>query len=886
MKRIRNLPRLRKRLGYLEKKALEKRAKKDKGKELVTMSYGDINCKLPSFVIHEITKFELIRDFIFDNYKIILDCKGIDKQIVNCSKVDTCSKQSCKHCICVFSEVISKIDCLVHNASASLKLFDAKKINKRNNLIVKIAQTDSVSEKNVKVMLRTKLDIIAADIHKEEIETKSLIVGLLNEKIRFIDTIEQTIRLYLDYYLNRISYYLENIPSPRSSDQFISLNRILDICDSSILAFYDGYRKDANNQIKIYDEEGEALHKTPLALAIARSEYAIRGVLIDTDAANVDYKRQWVTKREWEEVITAIAIARDAMSIVNTGQEVNDEVEALDSAVTMFNSAKKDGSFVDTTMLVDAINIAEVERKNVIISDNSDKVHYKSVWVTHSELEQFNDSIEKAQISVKVVHNEDQVVSATNSLTNAIAVFIKNKKNGTYVDKSALEAVIVKAEKEIENVEISTTAINVDYKRKWVYQDQWESFVSAIATAKKGLSAASTDDEVLETTNALARAIKDFINTKKNGNYVNKDALKAIIERATSEIENISISTTSLDIDYKKWWVTQKEYDILRNVLKNATQSYKNATTDEQILDATNKLREYVIDFTKQKKKGEFIDKSLLEKSIKNAEDAKNNIIIDIDGNSVDSKRVWVTAKEYNDLDEAIMFAKNRLSMVRTDEEVFKDSNSLNAATTAFNNCKKKGTFVDKSILSKEILKAENSMAGVLVGTNSADINYKSDWVTQKVWDILTNSIVSAQKSMKSVLTEKQVKNVAKRMRKAIDGFEKSKQKGTFVDTTMLSAAIKKAEAKLENISVDEVGDNVMSDCLWVTKEEWKVFNLAIEEARNAIYTVKDDEQVVEAAEMLTLAIDTFDSVLKNGIMSEPKTDNTLVQEINNVESE
>ena len=57
-------------------------------------------------------------------------------------------------------------------------------------------------------------------------------------------------------------------------------------------------------------------------------------------------------------------------------------------------------------------------------------------------------------------------------------------------------------------------------------------------------------------------------------------------------------------------------------------------------------------------------------------------------------------------------------------------------------------------------------------------------------------------------------------------------------------------------------------------------------EARNALNIVKDDEQVVEAAEVLTSAICAFDSVLKIGLMSEPKADNISVQEVNSTESE
>lgn len=883
---IKKLPRLKIRLGYFEKKYLEKKAEKDKAKELLTVSYDGANYKLPSFVIHEIIKFELTRDFIFDNYKIILDCKGIDKQIVNCSKVDTCSKKSCRCCICVFSEVILVIDNLIHNAIASLKLFDAKKINERNNLIIQIAQTDSISEEHIKIMLRTRLDNVVADIHREEIEINSLIVSLLNAKIRFIDAIEQTVKLYFDYHLSRISYYLENIPTPWSSTPYLALNRILDICNSSILAFYDEYRKDANYQKTIYEEQDELLHKTPLTLMIERAEYATRGILIDTNAANVDYKRQWVTKREWDVFAAAIAIAQDAMSIVSTEQEIKDEVNALDSAVSMFVSAKKDGSFVDTTMLANALNIAETEKKAVIVSDKSDKVYYKSVWVTQNELEQLNDAIAEAQERVVVVHNDEQVVIATDSLTKAIADFVKSKKKGTYVDKSALEAVIIKAEREKENVEISTTATNVDYKKMWVQQDKWESFVSAIANAKDELSTVSTDDEVREATNALEKAVKDFSKTKKNGNYVDKTALEEVIKMADTEIEDTFVSTTGSDVDNKKWWVTQSEYDTFRNILKNVTSVCKEATTDEQVLDAANKLKGKVTDFTKLKKKGKFVDKSRLEKAIKDAEDAQKDIVIDMDADNVDSRRIWVIQKEYDDLVESIMLAKSKLPSIKTDEEVIKESDTLFAATAAFNNCKKKGSFVDKSILSEEILKAEESMVGVLIDVNSTNVSYKNDWVTQRTWDILTNSIMSARNSIKNVLTEKQVKNAAERMKEAVDSFNKSKQKGIYVDTTILSTVIKNAEAKLETVSVDEDGNNVRIDHLWATKENWDVFNFAIGEARNAMDTVKDDEQVVDAAEVLTSAIGTFDSVLKTGLMSESKADDISVQGVNNTESE
>lgn len=735
-------------------------------------------------------------------------------------------------------------------------------------------------------MLRTRLDSIVSDIHKEKIEINSLIVYLLNAKIRFINAIEQTVNLYFDYYLSRISYYLENIPTPRPTTPFLSLNRILDICNSSILTFYDEYRKEAINQRTIYEKQGEFLHKTPLALKIARVEYATRGVLIDTDAANVDYKNQWVTKREWDAFTTAIAIARNAMSIVSTEQEVEKEIKALDLANAMFNSVKKEGSFVDTTIFTTAFNIAEAERKTVIVSDDSEKVYYKDFWVTLNELKQLNYSIAEAQKKIAVVRNDEQVVSATKYLTKAISAFEEAKKKGTYVDKTALEIVIFKAEKEIENVEISISAINVDYKKMWVQQDKWEAFVSAIENAKERISIVSTDEEVEEATDALAKAVKDFNNIKKKGTYIDKTTLEAVIKKAETEIESIYVSTTGSDVDNKEWWLTQKEHDKFRDILKNTSRICKNATTDEQVLDETNKLKERVSDFAKLKKKGRYVNTSLLEKAIKDAEDAQKDIVIDTDADNVDNRRFWVTQKEYDDLAGSIIHAKSRLPLIIADEEVIKAADSLFTAIIAFKSCEKKGSFVDKSILSKEILEAENSMMGVLVNDNSANVSYKNDWVTQRSWDILTNSIILAQDSIKNVLTYKQVKNAAKRMREAVDSFNKSKQKGTFVDTTLLSTVIKNAEAKLESISVDEDGNNVMINHLWTTKEEWDVFNLAIVEARNAMGIVKNDEQVVEAAELLISAIGTFDSVLKFGHMSGSEVNDTLVRETNDIENE
>lgn len=877
MKRIYKLPKPKKKLSYLEKKVLKTKAEKDKEKRLVTVLSDDVDYKLPFFVIHEITRFELIRNFVFDNYKIVLDCKGIDKQIVNCPKTDTCSKKSCKRCIYVFSEIILTIDRLVHNALASLKIFETKKINERNSVIIQILQLDDVSEEHIKIMLRTKLDNIVANIHKEKIETHSLIVCLLNAKIKFIDAIEQTVKLYFDYHLNRISYYMENIPASWPSIPVFPLDRLLDICNSSILTFYDKYRKDADCQKTMYETQNQLFHKTPLALAIERAKYVTRGVLIDTDATNVDYKNQWVTQREWDAFAVSLASACDAMSIVSTEQEITDEINALDLAVSIFSSAKKNGLFVDITMLINAIDIAKAEKKDVVVSDNSDKVYYKSSWVTQSQLKQLNNSIEEAQKKIKEVRNDEQVVLAANSLTKAIDVFIKAKKNGTYIDKSTLEAIIIKAEAEIENVEISTAAINVDYKKMWVQQDKWEVFITAIAVAKNKFFSVSTDEEVDEATNILAKAMKDFINDKKKGSHLDKSALETAIKTAKTEMGTISVSTTGADVDNKKWWVTQKEYDAFKDILKSITYIYENSTVDEQVLDAVNKLKEKITDFIKIKKKGKFVDKSRLENAIKDAENAQNNIVIDTDANNVDNRHYWVTQKEYDDLAELIMYAKKSLPSLVTDDEVVDASDSLIAATITFNNCQKKGTFVDKSILSKEIVEAENSMVGVLIDTNSINVNYKNDWVTQRAWDILANSIVLTQNSVKNVLTDKQVKNAAKRMRKAVDSFNKSKQKGTFVDTTILSTVIKNAEKKLESIAIDEDGTNIVTEHLWAAKEDWDLFNQAIEDARNAMNTVKNDEQVVEAAEILTAEIEAFDSVLKFGLMVKSKEDNSSI---------
>ncbi len=51
MKRINKLSRIRRQLSYLEKKKLEKSAKKDKGKKFMTIIIDNTDYQFPSFVM-------------------------------------------------------------------------------------------------------------------------------------------------------------------------------------------------------------------------------------------------------------------------------------------------------------------------------------------------------------------------------------------------------------------------------------------------------------------------------------------------------------------------------------------------------------------------------------------------------------------------------------------------------------------------------------------------------------------------------------------------------------------------------------------------------------------------------------------------------------------
>lgn len=131
--------------------------------------------------------------------------------------------------------------------------------------------------------------------------------------------------------------------------------------------------------------------------------------MIDIDAANVDYKNQWVTQAEWDALATAITAAQDTMSTATTDQQVTDEAYALKTPTAIFNSAKKQGTFLDKTTLTAAIASAQTEMRRILIDTDATNVDYKNQWVTQAEWDMLAAAITAAQDAMSTVAIDQHV---------------------------------------------------------------------------------------------------------------------------------------------------------------------------------------------------------------------------------------------------------------------------------------------------------------------------------------------------------------------------------------------------------------------------------------------------------------------------------------------
>ena len=177
-----------------------------------------------------------------------------------------------------------------------------------------------------------------------------------------------------------------------------------------------------------------SVNRDALSAAIGAATAAKTGVVISVAGSDISEQTQWVAQTAWDAFEAAIEAANTVNTDASADQAAVDAAAStLGSATDVFNSAKKSGTYVNKTLLNNALTDAASAKNGVAVDTSPSNVPVGTQWVTAAELAALNTAIEAAQSVAGTATTQSVVDSAVQPLTAAIAAFNAAKKDGTQV---------------------------------------------------------------------------------------------------------------------------------------------------------------------------------------------------------------------------------------------------------------------------------------------------------------------------------------------------------------------------------------------------------------------------------------------------------------------
>lgn len=170
---------------------------------------------------------------------------------------------------------------------------------------------------------------------------------------------------------------------------------------------------------------------------------------------------------------------------------------------------------------------------------------------------------------------------------------------------------------------------------------------------------------------------------------VDKTELEKALKAAEEAKKNIKTSADGKDVEPTDKWTTADEMKALEAAISEAKKIDEDANAKQEAVNkvkadlekATKKFTDSLKDGMKEEPK---VNKSELEKAIKNAEEAKKNIKTSVDGKDVEPTDKWTTADEMKAFEAAIAEAR------KVDEDANAKQEAVNKAKADLENATKK----------------------------------------------------------------------------------------------------------------------------------------------------------------------------------------------------
>lgn len=193
------------------------------------------------------------------------------------------------------------------------------------------------------------------------------------------------------------------------------------------------------------------------------------------------------------------------------------------------------------------------------------------------------------------------------------------------------------------------------------------------------------------------------------------------------------------------------------------------------------------------------------------------------------------------------------------------DGNYAAAASASFTVV----TSTDVAELNKAISHANNTKEGTLTSIDGSDVHSSVYWVTVAQMTDLNNAITAATSALSTVQSTADAKAAAAALESAVSNFEKVKKQGTkiSVDTSDIDQALRGAELLRKGTVVSVDGMDVDPTVKWVTKEEMKALDDAVNKAKEKKATVRTSEEVTQVVlELNWASVKLFDLQKRYGL--------------------
>ena len=175
---------------------------------------------------------------------------------------------------------------------------------------------------------------------------------------------------------------------------------------------------------------------------------------------------------------------------------------------------------LDFSSLDEAISKANELKISTKVSRDGNDVYTIYKWVTQDTKLRLEKALSEALLAKEKAASDDDVAAAVSALTNDIADFESNQKDGKVIYFGYLGDIITEARKSIEGITESEDGFDVDPETQWCTPEEMSTFKAAIESAQKVFEEGSDQESVDSETDSLTSALETFEEAISDGKMI------------------------------------------------------------------------------------------------------------------------------------------------------------------------------------------------------------------------------------------------------------------------------------------------------------------------------------------------------------------------------